>query len=182
MAFTDELIAKRDTFFEGDTSYLRANSESIMSKFGSQSNFLNKFQTDIKEFKLNGVYGVATGITFFDGVAPFFYNSEIVGIGFANGQSGTSGVTDFDLRWINTAGALQGSIFSTTPKIDASSSNETIGFSNLTTGTTVSPTGVTLPVFSKTTFLEGESLYLVLNSSMAGAQNASLVVYYKPIN
>lgn len=182
MAITDQIPPVRQEFFEGDTAYLRANSESVMRKFASEGQFINTYQTDIKEFKLNGSYGVATGIIFFDGVAPFFYNSEIVGIGFANGQSGSSGTTEFDIRWIDQAGADQGSIFSTTPKINSSSSNACVGFRNLTTGLDVSPTGVTLPVFSKTTFLQGESLYLKLNSAMTAAQNASLVIYYRPTN
>lgn len=182
MANTDEVTPQREQFLVGDVAYLRANSESIMTKFAGESNFINKFQTDIKEFKLNGSYSVATGITFFDGVAPFFYNSEIVGIGFANGVSGSSGTTEFDIRWIDTAGADQGSIFSVAPQISSSSSDRTVGFRNLTTGTDVSPTGVTLPTFSKTSFLEGESLYLRLNSAMTNAQNASLTLFYRPIN
>jgi len=182
MAITDDTPAVRQEFKEGDTAYLRANSESIMRKFAQEAQFINIYQTDIKEFKLNGSYSVATGIVFFDGVAPFFYNSEIVGIGFSNGVSGSSGTTDFDVNWINTAGVDQGSIFSVTPKISSASSDRAVGFKSLVTGTNVSPTGVTLPTFSKTEFLEGESLYLTLNSAMVAAQNCSLTLYYRPKN
>lgn len=182
MAASDEVLPSRGTFFEGDIAYQRANSEAIMSKFAAQSNFLNKFQTDIKEFKLNGSYSVATGIVFFDGLASFFYNSEIVGIGFSNGQSGSSGTTEFDLHWIDTAGVDQGTIFSVTPKIDSTSLDKTVAFQNLETGTTVSPTGVTLATFAKTTFLEGESVYMKLNSAMTEAQNCTFTIFYRPIN
>lgn len=182
MAASDIVTAVKGLFRIGDISYRRANSESIMSKFAAQSNFVNKFQTDIKEWKLNGSYSVATGITFFDGVASFFYNSEIVGISFYNGQSGSSSTTTFDVKWKNAAGVTQGSIFSTKPAISSASSNETVGFKNLSTGTTTTPTGVTNATFSKTTFLEGESLFLELTGSMVSAQNCGLTLFYKPID
>jgi len=182
MAATDPIESVREELFNGDVETNRPVSEGILKKFGGQSNFINNFQTDIKEFKLNGAYSVATGITFFDGVASFFYNSQIVGVSFYNGQSGSSGTTTFDLRWIDVSGTDQGSIFSTTPKISNSSSNETVGFRNLTTSTDVTPTGVTLPTFSKTTFNEGEAVYLVLTSAMVAAKNCGLTLFYKPIN
>lgn len=177
-----EITPSRKVIYQEDTAYRRSVSESVFTKFGAQSNFINTYQNDIKEWKLNGSYSVATGITFFDGVASFFWNSEIVGIFFYNGQSGSSGTTEFDIIWKDQAGVTQGSIFSTTPKINSTSSNETIGYKNLVTTTETSPTGVTLPVFSKTTFLEGESLYLKLNSSMVGANNCGLTIFYRPIN
>jgi hypothetical protein len=182
MAATDPVVANRKEFSEGDVSYLRTNSEAIMKKFAGEGNFINKFQTDTHRWCLNGSYGVATGITFFDGVNSFFYNTEIVGVSFWNGQSGASGTTEFDLRWIDTNGVDQGSIFSTTPKINSTSSSETVGFRNLTTSLDVSPTGVTLPTFSKTVFAQGDSVYLKLNGSMISAKNCGLAIFYRPIN
>ena len=182
MAATDIVPPNRTITLIGDVSYRRAVSEGLLNKVGAQSNFINKYQTDIKEWKLNGSYSVATGITFFDGVASFFYNTEIVGINFYNGGSGASGTTEFDIIWKDTAGVDQGSIFSTTPKIDSTSSDETIAFLNLETTTTIAPTGVTQAVFSKTTFLEGESVYLKLNTSMIAAQNCGVSLFYRPIN
>ena len=181
MAITDEVVASREIFLEGDVAYRRAVSESMLKKHASQNNFVNKYQNDIKEWKLNGSYSVATGITFYDGVASFFYNSEIVGINFYNGKAGTSGTTTFDVKWKNAAGATQGSIFSTLPAISLAASNETIGFKNLVTGTAITPTGVTSPIFNKTTFLEGESLYLELTATMLGAVNCGLTIFYRPI-
>jgi len=177
-----EITPSRKVIEQEDTAYRRSVSEAILTKFGAQSNFINTYQNDIKEWKLNGSYSVATGITFFDGVASFFFQSEIVGIYFYNGQSGSSGTTEFDIIWKDENGNDQGSIFSVTPKITSSSSDETIGFKNLITNKEITPTGVTLPDFSKTEFLEGESLYLKLNSSMVSAQNGGLTIFYRPIN
>jgi hypothetical protein len=177
-----DITPSRSIIQQEDTAYRRSVSEAVLTKVGAQNNFINTYQTDIKEWKLNGSYSVATGITFFDGVASFFYNTEITGIFFYNGQSGTSGITEFDIIWKNAAGVDQGSIFSTTPKISSASANEAIGFKNLITTTTVTPAGVTQPVFSKTSFLEGESLYLKLNSSMISASNCGISIFYRPIN
>ena len=182
MAADTPVTSARGTFFNKDVGGDRSNSSAIMNKFAAQSNFINNFQTDMKEWKLNGSYSVATGITFFDGVASFFFQSEILGISFYNGQAGSSGITDFDILWKNAAGVTQGSIFSTTPKISNSAASETVAFKNLVTTTEVLPVGTTLPVFSKTKFLEGESLFLKLNGAMTSASNCGLTLFYRPIN
>lgn len=172
----------RSEIQQEDTAYRRSVSEAILTKVGAQNNFINKFQTDTHRWVLNGSYSVATGIVLFDGLTSLFYNSEIVGVSFWNGISGASGTTEFDLNWINTSGVDQGSIFSVTPKINSTASNLAYGFRNLTTSTDIQPTGVTLPTFSKTTFSEGEAIYLELNSAMTEAQNCGIAIYFKPIN
>ena len=177
-----EITPKRSTIQNEDVAFRRGVSESILGKIGAQNNFINSFQTDIKEWKLNGSYGVASQTTFYDGVASFFFNSEIVGVFFYNGRAGTSGVTTLDIKWLDTNGALQGSIFSVAPQINTSASNETIGFRNLQTNVDVSPTGVTLPTFAKTTFLQGESIFLDLTTSMVSAQNCGITIFYRPVN
>lgn len=177
-----EIAPNRSVIQQKDVSYKRAVSEAILTKVGAQSNFINAYQTDIKEWKLNGPYSVATGIVLYDGLTQFFYNSEIVGISFYNGQSGVSGITDFDVEWINTSGGNEGSIFSVNPTIDSTASNIAIGFKNLTTTTEITGTGITLPTFNKTQFIEGESLIFKINSAMIGAVNCGLTLYYKPIN
>lgn len=182
MANSDAVTPSREILRVGDVAYKRAVSEAILSRVAGQNNFINYYQTDIKEWKLNGSYSVATGITFFDGVASFFYNSEIVGINFYNGVAGASGTTQFDVIWKNAAGVTQGSIFSVKPAISSSAAANTIAFKNLVTSTTVTPSGVTNATFSKTSFLEGESVYLVLDSSMVSAMNCGLTLFYRPIN
>lgn len=169
----------REVIFQEDTAYQRSVSEVILSKFGAQSNFLNTYQVDQKEWILNGSFSVATGLDFWDGPRTFFFNSEIVAVSFWQ-ESAVSGTTRFDIRWLNSAGSDQGSIFSTKPQIATSARR--IGFRNLVTGTTIAQSGVTLPVFSKTTFLEGQTIHLVLDSAMTQAFNAGIVVYFRPIN
>ena len=63
MANSDDVTSSREILKIGDIAYKRANSEAIMSRFAATNNFISKLQTDIKEFKMNGSYSVATGIT-----------------------------------------------------------------------------------------------------------------------
>lgn len=181
MAAFDEVAPSRETFLEGDVGYKRAVSEAMLRKHAAQNNFVNERQTDIKTFHLNGSYSVATGIVFFDGVATFLYDSEIVGVDFWNGQAGTSGLTDYDIEWLNTGGGAGGSIFSQTPQIIPSAGNTARGFVNLQSGQTIGGTGITLPTFSKTQFLAGEAIYFRINSAMVSAMNCGLSVFYRPI-
>lgn len=182
MAITDVVTPSREILRVGEVSYKRPITEAVFTRIAAQNNFINYYQNDCKEWKLNGSYSVATGITFFDGVTSFFYNSEIVGLFFYNGIQGASGTTQFDVIWKNASGVDQGSIFSVKPAIASTAAANTIGFKNLVTGTTVTPTGVTNATLSKTTFLEGESLYLVLDSAMVSAWNCGLTIYFRPVN
>lgn len=172
----------RNNLQQEDVAYRRSVSEGILTTFAEEANFINAFQTDIKEFKLNGHYFVTPATFLTDGMVSFFYNTEIVGVNFFIGSPGVSGVTEFDLRYLDVNGVDQGSIFSTTPKIDSTASNLARGFINLETSFVSTPTGVTAPVFSKTNFLQGENLYLVLNQAMSGGFTAGLNLHYRPIN
>jgi len=182
MAASDEIQPIRRQILLGDIETNRPVSEGVLRDFAAESNFINLFQVDTHRWALNGSYGVATGITLFDGLYSMFYNSEIVGVNFWNGISGSSGITEFDLNWIDTNGVDQGSIFSVTPKIDSTASNVAYGFRSLSPAFDVDPTGITLPTFSKTQFLQGEAVYLKLNQSMVSAQNCGLAIYFRPIN
>ena len=133
MASSDDVTPSRKILKVGDVAYKRANSESIMNRFAGTNNFIGKYQHDTHRWVLNGSYSVATGIVLFDGMYNFFYNSEIVGVYFWNGQQGASGVTDFDIEWVNTSGGVEGSIFSARPTIDSTASDVALGVKNLVT-------------------------------------------------
>lgn len=182
MAASDPVAPLRSQLLVGDVSFNRALSESLFNKVAGETNFINSYQVDQMRWPLNGLYSVATGITLFDGLSYFFYNSEITGVYFWNGKAGTSGTTDFDVIWQNTSGVTQGSIFSVTPKISSAAANVSSGFRNLVTTNDFSMTGVTLPTLSKTTFLEGERIYLKLNSAMVSANNCGLAIFWRPTN
>ena len=172
----------RTVTFQEDVAYKRSVSEAILSKVGAQSNFINDFQTDSHRWVLNGSYSTATGVVLYDGAYNFFYNSEIVGIYFWNGNVGASGTTEFEIEWLNSGGGNEGSIFSINPAIDSTSSSVVVARDNLVTGNFTGGTGITLPELSKTTFLEGESLIFKLNSAMISATNCGICIQMRPIN
>lgn len=182
MANSDPVTPSREILRAGDVAYKRAVSEAILARVAAQNNFTNYFQTDYAAFFLNGRYSNVTTMFGIDGAYTGFYNFEIVGVTIFNAVAGTSGTTDLDVYWIDQAGVDHGSIFSTTPKISSAASSGTRGFRNLQTGNDYTMTGVTLPVFSKTQFLEGETLYLVINGVMINAQNAALTLNLRPRN
>jgi len=179
MANSDFVEPVRKEYRIGDVNYNRPTSESLFNTVAGTNNFVARYQTDIKEFKLNGSFSLATNIAFYDGPATFFYNSEIVGIAFSQ-ESGGVGITSFDVRYRDQSDVDQGSILNTQASINTS--NTVRAFKNLTTGLEVNPTGTILPVFSKTQFLEGEAIYLVLTSAMTQAFNGTVTIFYKPIN
>ena len=181
MASSDTVLSSRKLIRIGDIEDNRPNSEAVNAILAGVSNFISSYQTDYINFFLNGSYRVATGIIGYDGAYTCFHKSEIVGVQIWNAIAGTSGVTEFDVRWLNTSGADMGSIFSVTPKITSAAPSPARGFRNLESGNDFTLAGLTLPTLSKTTFEEGETLYLVLNSAMVSAQNAALTINIRPI-
>lgn len=175
----NEILPSREVIFQEDTAYRRSVSEVILAKFGAQSNFLNTFQNDSHRFNLNGFFSIATGLDFYDGPQLLFTETEIVALSFWQ-EAGTSGTTDFDIRWGTQANSDQGSIFSTTPKI--SGAGKKVVFQNFVTGNDFQPSNTTLGVLSKNTFSEGNFVYLRLNSAMTEAFNGGLNIFYRPIN
>lgn len=180
MANSDIVVPSRELMYVGDVAYQRSVSESLLGRFAATNNFISKFQTDYIAYFLNGSYSFAAGSFGFDGAYTCFTKMEIVGVAAWNAISGVSGTTTFDIKYIDVNNIDQGSIFSTKPSIDSTSSNATRGFRNLETGNDFTMTGVTLPVLSKTTFEEGETLYFELSDAMLSAQNCSLQLNIRP--
>jgi len=180
VAKTDDVTPSREILKVGDIAFKRPVSEAILSRFASTNNFISKFQVDYVSFFLNGPYSAAAGTFGLDGAYTCFTKSEIVGVQIWNAIAGSGGTTALDVRWINQSGVGQGSIFSVTPKITSAAANGTRGFRNLETGNNFTMTGVTLPTLSKTTFLEGETLYLEVDDTMDGAQNCALTLFIRP--
>jgi hypothetical protein len=190
MADTDIVNPNREILYIGDVAYKRANSEAIMSRFAATNNFISKYQVDYVSFFLNGSYSVTSGSFGFDGAYTAFTKSQIVGIQMWNAEAGSSGTTELDIRKLNTAGVDQGSIFSTTPKINSSASNAARVFRNYESGNDFNVTGGTLPVLNFNDNIdgvpayvlqEGETIYLNVISTMISAKNCALTLNIRPI-
>lgn len=180
-------------FFES-TQFRSAVSEDMVQRQGAISNQNALYQYDVLEYKLNGPYSqvVSLPVTGLDGLYVFPFKMQIINVCIFNEVAGTSGTTEIDIKKATTSGGAFTSIFSTTPKIASTASNETFALSyNITLGTSdqiwtagTAPTGVTLGVLNggaPYTMNAGEALRVDLISVMANASNCGVTVYFRPM-
>ena len=128
-------------------------------------------------WELNGVYSSLTfpllGIdaTF---IAP--YDITIESVWIYNGDAGSGGTTEFDLRAANPGGAFA-SILSTTGKITSAAAANIWTDSGAVIGVQV---GVTKPVISTSAILAGQAIGWDLTTSMTGSpSDARIRIFYK---
>tara|TARA_R110002167_G_scaffold198805_1_gene401913 strand:- start:202 stop:744 length:543 start_codon:yes stop_codon:yes gene_type:complete len=179
---TDITSFKRNVQVE-ETEYKSAVSESTAQKLGGSINFINTRQYDLHSFNLNGAYQLGVGSTGVDGLYPVVINMELVAITIYSVDAGVSGTTTFDIHWLSSSGADQGSIFSTKPSINSSAPNNAFGIKGLVTEVLdFGGTGITLPVLSKTQFNQGNALRFDIDAAMSSAQNAGLTFHFRPRN
>lgn len=150
---------------------------------GSMCNFLNLRHIERKQFNINSVYGAGVVGAFpllaIDGYEPFEFDAEIVNIWVFNRQGGTSGTTEFDIKWKAKGSAAWQSIFAgaggVTPKITSSAANH----QGCGIGDTVPGFTAAAPV--KTQFDAGDAIRLDLISAMGGnPDGAYVIVTYRP--
>ena len=155
-----------------ESSYRSAISESTITKFGASLNFVNDRQFDKHSWHLNGVYDTSVLIAGPDGVYPCLSDMELTGFAYYSEVTGTSGQTIFDVKKLNPNGVNQGSIFSTTPKINTTAlDGATTIHDNLNSNTISLPLGHTLGVLNQTLFNAGDVLRFDLLQSSFSPQN-----------
>jgi len=154
-------------------------SSATFTKLGAAINFINNKHYEKHSWILNGTYSnvASNGI---DGIFICPFNMEITAIGMSNITTGISGTTEADIKWLSGTGTVVGSIFSVTPKIASTASNNAYLFKNLITAVTVTGTGLTIPTFSKTTFLEGQALRFDILQAQVRAENLGLYIFFRP--
>lgn len=170
-----------------------AVSESLMQKVGAATNFINKRQYDVKDFRLNGPYDiVAAPQNAVDGIYIFPFDCEIINIAIYNFVPGASGTTELDIKKCASSTASWSTIFTTTPKItsaavdvdgsyglsyDITDEDDGQSWAAATPGT-----GVTLGVLSSVPFniSAGEAIRMDKIQHMTGAQNCGLLIYFRP--
>jgi hypothetical protein len=165
-----------------ETDYKSAVSESLLTRTAAAINFINKRQHDTKQFDLNGLYSKGVSTFAKDGIFPCLFDLEIVGISMFNRRVGTSGTTTLDLLWYSDSGTEEGTIFSTKPAMDTNVGNNAYFIRNFLTATTVTApgSGATIPVLSKTNFNAGDMIQLKIDAAMAGAEDCSLLIHFRP--
>jgi hypothetical protein len=161
--------------------YRSSISESTGFALAGSINFINNRQYDTHQFNFNGRYSLGVSVLGADGVFPILFNMEIVGFSMFTRKSGTSGTTEIDLQWFDGANSNQGSIFTTKPSIDSTSSDNSYLIKNILTNTDVIlPTGATSPVFSKTEFDAGDAVLCRIDSAMSDAEGLHVLVHFRP--
>lgn len=156
-----------------ETAFKAGVAESLMSRVGATANFINLYQAQKWEWKINGEYsGSLFGA---DGVLRFPFNWEIVDCYIFCGLSaGSSGTTELDLKWKPFSSGGYASLFSTTPKFSAGAANsETCGIGQ-------SKSFFTAPVLSKTQFDAYDQVRMDLITSAVGAISCGISIDFRP--
>lgn len=177
-----DVTAARSNIDENDVAFKASISSAVGTKIAGSINFLNTKHYQTHQFNFNGAYSLGVGFVGADGIFPILFDMEIVGLTMFNRLSGTTGTTEIDIEWLNGSNSNQGSIFSTTPKIDSTSSDYSYLIRDELNSTNVElPTGATAPVFSKTSFSAGQALFCEIVSAMSGAQDCALLLHFRPV-
>lgn len=182
MAISDIVTPSRELLRVGDVAYKRAVSEAILTRVAAMNNHIALKQWLTLEYKLNGYYEFAENLSNLDGMFIFPVDCEIGYISFSNAVAGASGASVLDVDWFSDSGVNEGTIFSTKPAISSAGPNnayvvyDTINSSVIGGG----GAGITNPALSKSTFLAGEAVAVNLDSSMTGAENLNLTIYFRP--
>lgn len=162
-----------------EVQYASAVSEATFTRIGAGINFINSYQNKQFFFGAGGPFSVLT-IPFTDiGTQEVFERaSEITGVFIRFGESGSSSTSEFDLEWAADGSGTWASIFSTTPKVSNTATNNGVFDSS---GVSTTPSGCTQPVLDKTTFAAGDKLRCNIVTAATGASDFILVIHYRPI-
>ena len=173
-----DISPERKMIQQEETKPQAAVTESVMSRVGAGINFINTKHLYIKEFCVNGKYNIIPLNLSIDGFLTYPFNFEILDIVLKLGPAtGSSGLSELDLKWKPEASGSFQSIFSTTPKWDANAPAD----GSVRLG--VSRTGFTTPVLSKTTFNAYDLIKLDQLQAMNGSVNSYfLTLFIRPIN
>ena len=173
--------ARQDLELE-DVAYRASVSEAVANKLGASINFINRRQYDTHSWHINGDYSTGTGSVGLDGIFVFLFDVEIVGFSYYVGNVGVSGTTTVDVHYLSGGVTDNGTIFSTKPSVTTTAAAGSYTSYNQDSSTTLhNPTGHTLAVLSKTTFLAGEAVRLDLDATMSEANNFQFSIQYRPI-
>lgn len=187
--------ARRNVQLE-EVQYKAAVSEATFQKLGASVNFINYYQ--YKHFEFGFIKAIAnSGSPTYNTFTPplvisdneeFPTNAQIVAITLQHNTSGSGGTSELDIQWSTQNSGTWASIFSTTPKATSAAPSDsqwdlvyndsTATFASVST----TPTGCTVPVFSKTTFNAGDRLRCRAVTNQTGTPNGfTMRIYWRPI-
>ena len=172
-----DITAERKMIQQEETAPQAAVTESVMSRVGGGINFINTRHYYVKEFCVNSYYNAFVPNLSIDGSFTYPWAFEIVEIVVKVGDIvGVSGLSEIDLKWKPETTGTYASIFTTTPKWDATVAPD----SSVRLG--VVRTGWTAPVLLKTQFAAYDSIKLDLLQALVGEVDSFFVtIFTRPI-
>lgn len=173
----------RKNIFEEDVRFRASVSEAVGNKIGSSVNFINERQYDVKNFFINGNYGIMSAYPQLsvDGRCWFQNDAYITGILVYSDVPGSSGTTELDIKKSSDGGFSWASIFSTTPKFNSTASGLRHCVVDYVGATSVTPTGFTAPILITNNFNAGDVLRVDIIQKMAGTpQNCGILLHFRP--
>jgi hypothetical protein len=177
-----EISPDRQNIFEEEVSYRAAVSEATFFKIGASINHINRKQSEVKRWDLNGPYSSVTGIQYgVDGafIAPI--DLEIWSIQMWNFVAGISGNLDLDIKKTNVSGSSGSSIFTVRPSINFSAGNYAY-FGKRTIDNVVVHTqsNVVIPTFISHNVDAGEMLTMDVLEKQYLGESAGLIIQMRP--
>jgi len=126
-------------------------------------------------WELNGVYSTLTfPLLNIDAIFLAPYDITIESVWIYNGDAGTSGTTEYDLK-VKSPGGAYATILSTTGKITSAAAADIYTDSGAVVGV---QTGVTKPIIATSAILAGQAVKFDLITSMAGSPSDARIRIY----
>lgn len=173
----------RVNFDQRETDTGSAVSESLLTRMGGQTNFLNQRHYIHKEFNLNGRYAGATTMDSPDNIWRVPFDAEIFQVTAFVIVAGSGGTTQFNIE-IDPGGSPM-DLFSTRPQITSAAGD----YANISIGE--SKAGMVAPILNSATVSpidgnivynidEGDIFSLQLDLAQTGTtENAGIIVYLR---
>jgi hypothetical protein len=164
---------------EEEIRYRAAISENTFYKIGGAINFINERAYLVRDLFANGRYA-SFGMpqTSIDGFVFFEYDVELLSVWCFNKTAGSGGFTEFDLKRYTAPGGVGTSIFSTTPKIYATTgNNQWVNTAGIVTATPPNVQGV----LSVVNLNAGDALgFDILTAQSGNPKDAGVVIHFRP--
>tara|TARA_R100001163_G_C5040862_1_gene179029 strand:- start:588 stop:1130 length:543 start_codon:yes stop_codon:yes gene_type:complete len=177
-----KVTATKTDLFTEELDFRSAVSEQLLTKIGSNIQFIHDRQMCVYDFKFLGPFHAISGGE--DSALPFPFNVEICSIAFRLRDCGSSGNTTIDLHKISSAGSDSGSIFTNKIIVAHNENNEAGFFVNFieSTNNNVAQAASQMPTMSDANrnIDAGESIRLDIDGVATAAKDLAVYVYYRP--
>lgn len=177
-----KVTATKTDIFTEELDFRSAVSEQLLTKIGSNIQFIHDRQMMVFDFRFLGPFqSIANGE---DSALPLPFNIEICAISFRLRDCGSSGNTTVDMHKISSSGSDTGSIFTNKIVVAHNENNEAGFFVNFieSTNNNVVQAASQMPTMSDANrnIDAGESIRVDIDSNATAAKDLAVYIYYRP--